>query len=515
MSDWTAGYVAGIDYTHGYYRELSPQILSLAVLNRALAIRAGRPFRYLELGFGQGLSFNIHAAACSGEFWGTDFNPAQAANARELAEASGSGARIFNLSFAEFAARDDLPEFDVIALHGIWSWISEENRSVIVDLARRKLALGAVLYISYNCTPGWSPAIPLRHLMMLHAGLAGSDDKGISGRIDRAIVFAQQVVDAGALYFRGNPAVVERLKNIAEQNRQYLAHEYFNRDWEPIPFSEVAKRFAGAKLNFAASANLLDHIDACNLTTEGQKLLAAIGHPVLRESVRDYLVSEQFRKDVFVKGALPMTSLEQLERYRDLGFVLLTRPDDISMKLPVTVGNVTLQEKVYKPLIDALAEHNFAPKTVAELALHPSNQGRPLPQLIEALIILTGAGHVQPAQDSEAVKLAKPRCEALNSHLLHRARFSDDVAFLASPVIGGGVAVGRFQQLFLLARQTGKPQPEDWVQFAWEAISAQGQRLLKDGRTIETAEENLAELLVQANAFSTKRLPVLEALGIA
>ncbi len=39
MSDWTAGYVAEIDYTHGYYRELSPPILSLAVLNRAVATR--------------------------------------------------------------------------------------------------------------------------------------------------------------------------------------------------------------------------------------------------------------------------------------------------------------------------------------------------------------------------------------------------------------------------------------------------------------------------------------------
>ena len=165
------------------------------------------------------------------------------------------------------------------------------------------------------------------------------------------------------------------------------------------------------------------------------------------------MVSQQFRRDVFVKGGRPMNSLEQLERYRGLGFVLSSHPDDISMKLQATVGEITLQEAVYKPLIEALAEHNFAPNTVAELAVHPSNKGRPLPQLIEALIILTGAGHVQRVQDAEGVKLAKPRCKALNTHLFNRARFSGDVAFLASPVMGGGVAAGRFQQLFLLARQ--------------------------------------------------------------
>ena len=36
--------------------------------------------------------------------------------------------------------------------------------------------MGGVLYLSYNSTPGWSPAMPLRHLMTPHAELAGSED---------------------------------------------------------------------------------------------------------------------------------------------------------------------------------------------------------------------------------------------------------------------------------------------------------------------------------------------------
>ena len=106
------------------------------------------------------------------------------------------------------------------------------------------------------------------------------------------------------------------------------------------------------------------------------------------------------------------------------------------------------------------------------------------------------------------------RSKALNTHLFSRARFSQDVVFLASPVIGGGVGVGRFQQLFLLARQTGRPQPEAWAQFVWEILNAQGQRLVKEGKTFETPEENLAELQAQAKEFA-KRLPILQALGIA
>ena len=61
MSDWTAGYVADIGYTYGYYTELNPALVRLAFLNAGLA------FPHMgaacELGFGQGLSTNIHAAA--------------------------------------------------------------------------------------------------------------------------------------------------------------------------------------------------------------------------------------------------------------------------------------------------------------------------------------------------------------------------------------------------------------------------------------------------------------------
>ena len=149
-TDWTAGYVTEIEYTYGYYRELCPGLLRLACLSAGIAPPSTKSLNYLELGFGQGLSINIHAAAVDGEFWGTDFNPTQVAHARAIAEAAGSGAKLFEDSFADFAARPDLPEFDIIGLHGIWTWISDENSRVIVDLIRRKLRAGGIVYISYN-----------------------------------------------------------------------------------------------------------------------------------------------------------------------------------------------------------------------------------------------------------------------------------------------------------------------------------------------------------------------------
>ena len=142
MSDWTAGYVADIGYTYGYYAELNPLRIRLALLNAGFAVP--RVLNACELGFGQGVSVNMHAAASDVAWHGTDFNPAQAGFARELATVSGVNARLTDDAFAEYAKRDDLPNFDYIGLHGIWSWISDENRHVIVDFIRRKLNVGGV-----------------------------------------------------------------------------------------------------------------------------------------------------------------------------------------------------------------------------------------------------------------------------------------------------------------------------------------------------------------------------------
>jgi hypothetical protein len=155
---WTSGYVADIGYTYGYYTELNPLRVKPAFLNAGLVYpEAGTA---CELGYGQGLSANLHAAASTTQWWGTDFNPSQAGFARDLAAVSGSGASLYDDAFADFAARPDLPEFDYIGIHGIWSWISDDNRQVLVDFVRRKLAVGVCCTSATTPSPVGLPSPP-------------------------------------------------------------------------------------------------------------------------------------------------------------------------------------------------------------------------------------------------------------------------------------------------------------------------------------------------------------------
>lgn len=510
MSDWTAGYVADIGYTFGYYFELNPARVRLAFINKGLLYpETGAA---CELGFGQGLSTNLHAAASVTEWHGTDFNPAQAGFAQELATVSGSGAKLYDEAFADFANRADLPEFDYIGLHGIWSWISDDNRAVIVEFIRRKLKVGGVLYISYNTLPGWAAFAPMRHLMTEHAEIIGSEGRGIVSRIDDAIDFANKLIATNPLFARANPQIGERIKKLKDQSRHYLAHEYFNKDWHPMHFASMAEWLEPAKLNYACSAHYLDHIDTINLTQDQQKFLNEIPDMMFRESVRDFMVNQQFRRDYWVKGARQFSPLERVELIRELRVLLAIHRSDVSLKATGALGEAELTPSIYSPLLDELADHK--PKTLGQLEQSLKDTSISLGQILEAILILSGTGVVQLTQADAVISQARKRTDKINQYILKKARGGAEIGFISSPVTGGGVQLSRFYQLFLLALTSGKKLPQEWAQFAWTMLATQGQKIVKEGKTLETPEENLTELTAQAETFSVKTLPILKALQI-
>jgi hypothetical protein len=353
----------------------------------------------------------------------------------------------------------------------------------------------------------------MRHLMTEHASVMGSPGKGVVNRVDGALEFAQKLIDTNPIFARANPGVADRLKKVAEQNRHYLAHEYFNKDWHPMHFATMSDWLSPAKISFACSAHYLDHIDAINLTAEQQAMLKEIPDPTFKESVRDFMVNQQFRRDYWIKGARQLSAVEQTEQIKQHKVVLISAREDVSLKISGSVGTANMSEAIYAPILDLMADHKS--RSIESIAAHVKDKGVLLPQVIQAAIVLIGSGHMASVQDDKQIAQAQETTKKLNLALLEKARFSTDISFLASPVIGGGVAVNRFQQLFLLAIRQGKKQPKEWAQEAWEILAAQNQRLLKDGKAIESAEGNLEELTKQAETFKGNRLIALRELQVA
>jgi hypothetical protein len=117
-------------------------------------------------------------------------------------------------------------------------------------------------------------------------------------------------------------------------------------------------------------------------------------------------------------------------------------------------------------------------------------------------------------QSDEQISKSKTISNKLNKALIQKACFNLELSTLASPVTGGGHTINRIHQMFLLAKSQGKKKPQEWAEGAWNILDSQNQRLLKEGKTLESAEDNIQELVNQANDFARKRLPILKALEI-
>jgi SAM-dependent methyltransferase len=503
---WQDGYVSEINYTYGFYGELSPLKLAFTSLIKAVQYPdCNKEFTYCELGCGQGYSSNLLASTYpQAQFYATDFNPNHIAGAKALAQAAETAnIHFFEDSFEDFIKRD-LPNFDFICIHGTYSWISQKHRQNLVNFIRQKIKTGGMLYISYNALPGWAAAMPLRELMIRHAGRTSQP---LVMGINQSLEFIEQLFSTNPAYLAQNPALTQRFDGMKNHSRNYLAHEYFNQDWHPFYFDQVVKELEEAKVQYLASSNILDHLEFLNLSQAAQKQLFQIPDPIYREVVRDYFLNTQFRKDIFLRGMVSLTRQEKNQQLQQTRFALLTTLSAVKLQQQFPIGKVTLQESIYMPICQALTTESLS---FGQLQNHPLTKDISPDNLFQALLILSGLSYIHPAVDAQTYKQRKKYTNSFNAAVKAKALYSNNWQFLASPVIGTGVSVNRIEQLFLLAKSSN----QDMVRFAWEVFASQGQNLIEEGKVLTTPEENIARLKKLAEEFAHEKLKMLQNLGI-
>ncbi len=508
MEDWTAGYTADVNYTYGYYPDLNPSKVKFMLITQGLAYPKIQTA--CELGYGQGLSTNIHASASGIKWEGTDFNPSQASFARELAGLSENQAVLTDHSFDEYLHSQKDNSYEFIALHGIWSWISDVNRKVIVEFLKNKLKPGGVCYISYNTLPGWSSFAPLRQLMSYHYENIGQKRGAVEQKISNAIAFVDKLLETNPRFTQQNPLSTNRFEKIKKENKEYLAHEYFNKDWNPMYFADLVDWLKPSKLEFGVTANFIDIVDVINLSIEQQGFMRSLDDFYLKQSVRDFLVNQQFRRDYWIKGARKLTKSEQVEELLKQRFVLRLPSSEFDYKVKGSLGNAELLKEHYEPIIDKLANDKYV--SFKDLIKTGDFE---IGTTLQAIAILLGKNTIELVQEDAEIENAVEKTERLNKALCRRSRDVDDIQFLSSPVTGGGIHVNRIFQLFLLAYESSGNNIDELVNFAWRCVHSNGQRLLEEGKELKTEEENKKFLEERAFSFINKHLPILKALGIA
>lgn len=433
-------------YPETYFVGLAPPEMRLALLSRGILAPTGKPLRYLELGFGSGFSLNVHAAANDGAFWGNDFVRAHVDGAASIAAVSGADAHFLPDSFADLLNRDDLPAFDVIAAHGIWTWVPDEDRAAIVEVLRRKLSPGGVFYVSYNNTAGWASVVYLRQMMKLYLA-----ERGGRADVADAVAFARSLHGAGAAYFKENPTAAAEVSLMASRNPIYLQQEYFLEDWKLMSLAEIVDALRPAELQFGAQFPLIMHDDELVLGERGREIMDKLESPILRETVRESFHGMGFRQDIFVKQPAPLSVEQRRDHFRAQRFLLTTQSRNVALKGGSPWGELDLGARGCMPVMQAFEA--LGPGAHALGAIEAALPSVPIDELITRIILLAAVRVVRPAVALEEERATAPKCTALNAYVLS---LPGGAAVLASPVLGAGVDVSPLERALVASCLAGK-----------------------------------------------------------
>ncbi|MGQ0665326.1 MAG: class I SAM-dependent methyltransferase [Pseudomonadota bacterium] len=487
-------YLTEIPYLAQFYGEQAPVHVNYVMALNGVAPRPlDDGFTYCELGSGQGLTANTLAAAYpQGRFYGVDINPEHIKNARAMAEAG----RLSNVTFIErpIAELDavDLPDFDFVTLHGVYSWVSESTRQAIVGFLARKLKIGGGAYVSYNALPGWAGLEPLRRMMV------AATPTLVHNPIERAktgLVYLQFLRDRKAKYFTDHPQAGAMLDLILGLPVNYVAHEYLTPEWNPMYFAEVARELGAAGVLFCGNATLALNYPEFTIPADFQPIFrTAPGRGVL-ESHRDFVLNARFRRDIFVKpGAETVPEGARRSLFEAMQFGTTQGREALKTKLALDGGEINLEGPIYRPLIEAMAE---GVRPLAEIEADPRLKAFAPKEIFDAVKMLVVGGQFGPCARAAAALARLPANRLkiplpLNRALLEGAGLASEELYLASPVAGNGVPVSLIDGLAMLglANAPAKEAPE----WAWLHLQRSQRTLMHGQVALDGREAHLAAL---------------------
>ena len=379
-------YVTDVAYAPTFTPFVAPAWLDLTALVSAVAPpdrHAG--FAWCELGCGRGVTAAILAATHpEGVFHGVDMMPGHIAGARRLAERAGIANLTLHACDFAAAAALDLPRFDYIVAHGVYSWIDPQARETLRHFVDRHLAPGGLVYISYNAMPGWAADLPFQYLVRALAQTAPGDS---IAKFTAAEAALRRLRAAGARALNNSPIFVREL---AKQRKQlspaYFAHEYLAPAWQPLYVTEIRAELATIGLHAVGSATLRDNFDSFVLRATERSALGEIADPDLRELARDYVVLTRFRRDVFSRDAAPLHDRERRRRLLTQCFVLTRPAASAAYAMPTPAGTVRFDNPVARGIVATLAD---GPRTLAQM----DGSAR---DLLANALVLAAAGAIRP-----------------------------------------------------------------------------------------------------------------------
>lgn len=426
MADWDRGYPANVEYIKYVKNELSPAYLCYCLgLSGLAAPDVAVPFSYMELGSGFGLSVAGWAAQFpQARFHCVDYNAVQTNWTQALARNAGLDNLTVHCAAIGDMLEKDLPEFDFVVLHGVYSWVPESTRREIRAFLARFLKPGGCAYVSYNAMPGNKDMEALRRF--IHDHQAHSGPKGHYAALEESLGLLRRLKACDAAFFRDSPAIASILAKWSGDDPDYLVGELMPNEHKAYYFNELYDEMAASGLGWTSSANLRHHLERLTMSGGMRELLEGMpDNAALRETAKDFYYNSAFRRDIFRKaGAEAATGEsdaatvdEAAASSRNAATTATARfcLDVVRRPFPEKVTHpplhLTLDKSLYEPVQNALAA------SVCGLEALAAATGLPQSAVAEAVAVLATLGWVQPALGPENAA-ARAAVARLNAALL-------------------------------------------------------------------------------------------------
>jgi SAM-dependent methyltransferase len=388
------GYVADVPYVPMFIRELAPAWLDHVALVSGIQPPGRRDgFAWCDLGCGFGRTAAIFAATHPpGRFHGIDMMADHIDHARRFAADGGVPNAEYHVADFAAACELDLPRFDYIVAHGVYSWVSEESRAALRAFIDRHLKPGGLVYLSYNALPGRAADLPFQRLVRALGSTIAGDSTG-QYRAAAAIVHAMADLNPPAL--KAIP-FLNRLRRKDETLAEpYLVHEFMTEHWEPLCVTEVRAAMAAIGLSPVGSATLIENFDSFVLGSAAREVLSTISDVDVREFARDFLINQFFRRDVFVRDVRRLEGETQRERLMAATYTLLRPAAMIEYVTSTPAGRLTFDSEVARRIVAVLAA---GPSSLTPVAMDVATAE----DVLASALALAAAGMIAPVEAGRA-----------------------------------------------------------------------------------------------------------------
>lgn len=508
---WLDGYVTDIDYTSGFMREMTPAWLAFVslMLGQRPPDLSG-PLAIADLGCGHGITDAVVAATMpQADVWAFDFNPTHIDSGRHLAAEAGLDNLHFEeRSFAEMAAAPEgrYPAFDIVTLHGVWSWVSLETARQTVDFLQRFLRPGGLVYVGYNALAGWASMVPVQRLM--HQLTRHTESRAdLAART--AVEYVERLGEAHGAFFAQNPVPLARLQPTHGLDARYVAHEYLHAQWRPTDMAEVSAELERAKCGYLGSATVVDNMPELSVPPAMLASFGTLADPVLREQVSDLASARAFRRDVYRRGSAVITQAEAERRLETLTIAACDTLPPGDLRFECALGHINGRHEIYDPLIERLAE---GPLSMAEARRLPCLLQAPLAEAMQTFALLVSSGRALPVLDRHAHGVAARR---LNAAFARRNGLGAEIHVLAAPVLGGGVNTDAMESLLVGDLLAGVPADAELLaERLYTALTGTGRAVRRAGTPVSDPAEARALVRESVDGLLAQRVPLLRRLGV-